>query len=38
MYKISVANHKKGFLYLSHKQGMKQYKLHLAQHQKIIGA
>jgi hypothetical protein len=38
MYKISVANHKKGFPYLSHKQGMKQYKLHLAQHQKITRA
>ncbi len=38
MYKISVANHKKGFSYLSHKQGMKQYKLHLTQHQKITRA
>ncbi len=35
MYKISVANHKKGFPYLSHKQGMKQYKLHIAQNKKI---
>ncbi len=36
MYKISVANHKRGFTYLSHKEGMKQYRLHLEQSNKII--
>ena len=36
MYKISVANHKRGFSYLSHKEGMIQYKLHLKQSNKII--
>ncbi len=35
MYKISVANHKKGVPYLSHKEGMKQYRLHLAHNKKI---
>lgn len=36
MYKISVANHKRGFPYLSHKEGMKQYRLHLEQSNKIV--
>ena len=36
MYKISVANHKRGFSYLSHKEGMAQYKLHLKQSNKIV--
>ena len=36
MYKISVLNHKRGFPYLSHKEGMKQYRLHLKQSKKII--
>jgi hypothetical protein len=36
MYKISVANHKRGFSYLSHKEGMVQYKLHLKQSNKIV--
>jgi hypothetical protein len=36
MYKISVQNRKRGFNYLSHKDGMKQYRLHLAQSAKIV--
>ncbi|WP_395062456.1 D-alanine--D-alanine ligase [Flavobacterium sp.] len=36
MYKISVENHKKGFPYLNHKEGMKEYKLHLEQSNKIV--
>ncbi len=36
MYKISVANHQRGFPYLSHKEGMKQYRLHLEQSNKIV--
>jgi hypothetical protein len=36
MYKISVANKKRGFPYLSHKDGMKQYRLHLRQSAKIV--
>ncbi len=36
MYKISVANHQRGFPYLSHKVGMEQYRLHLEQSNKII--
>lgn len=36
MYKISVANHKRGFPYLSHKEGMQQYRLHLEQSNKIV--
>ena len=35
MYKISVANRKRGFSYLSHKEGMQQYQLHLEQSKKI---
>jgi hypothetical protein len=35
MYKISVINHKRGFPYLSHKNGMIQYKLHVEQNKKI---
>jgi hypothetical protein len=36
MYKISCINHKRGFCYLSHKEGMKQYRLHLEQSNKIV--
>jgi len=36
MYKISVANHQRGFPYLSHKEGMKEYRLHLEQSSKIV--
>jgi hypothetical protein len=36
MYKISVLNHKRGFPYLSHKEGMKEYRLHLEQSNKIV--
>lgn len=36
MYQISVANKKRGFPYLSHKEGMKQYRLHLKQSAKIV--
>ena len=36
MYKISVENHKRGFPYLTHKEGMKQYRLHLEQSKKIV--
>jgi hypothetical protein len=36
MYEISVANYKEGFPYLSHKVGMKEYRLHQVQNKKII--
>ena len=36
MYTISVQNRKRGFKYLSHKDGIKQYRLHRAQNAKII--
>ncbi|TDP57791.1 D-alanine--D-alanine ligase [Flavobacterium dankookense] len=36
MYKISVQNHQRGFPYLTHKEGMKQYRLHLEQCKKIV--
>lgn len=36
MYKISVLNHQRGFSYLSHKEGMHQYRLHLEQSNKIV--
>lgn len=36
MYEISVANHKIGFPYLAHNEGMKEYRLHQKQNQKII--
>lgn len=36
MYKISVENHKKGYSYLPHKIGMKEYRLHIEQSKKII--
>ena len=36
MYEISVENHKKGFPYLAHKVGMKEYRLHLKQSKKIV--
>lgn len=35
MYEISVENHKKGFPYLAHKDGMKEYGMHLEQSKKI---
>lgn len=36
MFRISVENHKRGFPYLTHKEGMKQYRLHLEQSNKIV--
>lgn len=36
MYEISVENHKNGAPYLTHKTGMAEYKLHLAQSKKIV--
>ena len=36
MFQISVANHQRGFPYLSHKAGMEQYRLHLEQSNKIV--
>ncbi len=36
MYEISVANNKNGSPYLSHKEGMNEYRLHLQQSKKII--
>lgn len=36
MYRISVRNHQRGFPYLSHKEGMEQYRLHLQQSNKIV--
>ncbi|WP_264535158.1 D-alanine--D-alanine ligase [Flavobacterium sp. N1736] len=36
MYEISVVNHKMGVPYLDYKVGMREYKLHLAQNNKII--
>ncbi len=36
MFEISVLNHKKGHSYLSHKVGMKEYRLHLEQSKKIV--
>jgi hypothetical protein len=36
MYEISVQNHKKGSTYLAHKEGMKEYCLHLEQSKKIV--
>lgn len=36
MHEISVANHKNGVPYLSHKVGMKEYRLHLKQSNKIL--
>jgi len=36
MYEICVQNHKNGIPYLSHKEGMKEYKLHLQQSKKIV--
>ncbi|SHG29059.1 hypothetical protein SAMN05444396_107137 [Flavobacterium segetis] len=35
MYEISTANHKNGFPYLNHKDGMKEYRMHLEQSNKI---
>lgn len=36
MYEISTENHKRGFPYLEHNEGMHQYKLHLEQSNKIV--
>ncbi|MFV8327437.1 D-alanine--D-alanine ligase [Flavobacterium sp. ZS1P14] len=36
MYEISVENHKTGSSYLSHKEGMKEYRLHREQSKRII--
>ncbi|MCF6133122.1 D-alanine--D-alanine ligase [Flavobacterium wongokense] len=36
MFEISVENHKRGFPYLPHKDGMEQYRLHLEQSNKIV--
>lgn len=36
MYEISVANHKSGSPYLTHKEGMKEYRMHLVQSNKIV--
>ncbi|MDR6762382.1 hypothetical protein J2Y38_002593 [Flavobacterium sp. 2755] len=36
MYEISVENHKMGVPYLDYKVGMREYKLHLAQNNKIM--
>ncbi|MEO8517168.1 MAG: D-alanine--D-alanine ligase [Flavobacterium sp.] len=36
MFEISIENHKKGIPFLSHKEGMEQYKLHLEQNNKIL--
>ena len=36
MFEISVANNKKGIPFLNHKEGMKQYRLHLEQNSKIL--
>lgn len=35
MYQISVENHKRGMPYLDYKAGMREYKLHIAQNNKI---
>ncbi|MEO7976252.1 D-alanine--D-alanine ligase [Flavobacterium sp.] len=35
MYEISIENHKRGVPYLDHKEGIREYKLHLAQNNKI---
>ena len=36
MFEISVANHQKGIPYLGHKAGMKEYRMHQAQSNKIL--
>lgn len=36
MYQISIENHKRGFAYLPHKEGMNEYRLHLNQFDKIV--
>jgi hypothetical protein len=36
MYEISVANHKNGAPYLLHKDGMKEYRMHLEQSNRIV--
>lgn len=36
MFEISVENHRRGFPYLEHKIGMKEYRMHLEQSKKIV--
>ncbi len=36
MYEISMLNHEKGISFLAHKDGIKEYKLHLEQSKKIV--
>jgi hypothetical protein len=36
MYEISVANNRNGIPYLKHRAGMKEYRLHLEQNNKIV--
>lgn len=36
MYEISIENHKRGIPYLDHKDGMREYKLHLVHNNKIV--
>jgi hypothetical protein len=36
MYEISVANNRNGVPYLKHRAGMKEYRLHLEQNNKIV--
>lgn len=36
MYRISVENHKNGARYLGHKEGMREYRIHLEQSKKIV--
>ncbi len=36
MFKISIENHNRGFQYLSHREGMKEYRLHQEQSEKIV--
>ncbi|TGD59667.1 ATP-grasp domain-containing protein [Flavobacterium humi] len=36
MFEISIANNKRGIPFLSHKEGMVQYRLHLEQNNKIV--
>jgi hypothetical protein len=36
MFRISVANYERGYPFLSHKEGMIQYRLHLEQNNKIL--
>lgn len=36
MFKISVQNHKKGLPFLTHKEGVREYRLHIEQSKKIV--